>query len=128
MNSNSAFVYVTIQESVEEVTTADGKDLGDGYMDHFQEGFETAVEPGDLGFSGMDIASVFHPFLIKLKVLTTGKVSECDLLINDNKQYMELKSSRDPEEEGELCDDIRNYFLNLFEFDRFEVEVWKMQR
>ena len=50
-------------------------------------------------------------------------MSECDLLVNDNKQYMELKSSRDPEEEGDLCDDIRNYFLNLFEFDRFEVEV-----
>ena len=73
MNSNSAFVCVTIQESVEEVTTADGKDLGDGYMDHFQEGFETAVEPGDLGFSGMDIASVFHPILNQAEGFDHGK-------------------------------------------------------
>lgn len=56
MKRKSAFVYVTIQEAVEEVTTADGKDLGDWYMDHFQEGFETAVEPGDLGFPDMDVA------------------------------------------------------------------------
>ena len=110
---------VLIEEAVESISTINGKVIdNDELLDNLQAVFEI-IPVGDLGFE-IPIESFFQPFSIKLKVCSTGKVSECAISVKDREEYIRLQQDRDLEEQGDLCEDMRNYFLKFVKFDEFD--------